>query len=65
MIQLLLWSVVRRNVARVTSDYCKEIKVYTEGGNSKKEEERLCAGGGARRERRSAKGALRGKRAGT
>jgi len=56
MIQLDLRSVVRRNVARVTSDYSEEIKMCTEGGNSKREGELLCSGGGARRGRRAAKG---------
>jgi len=37
MIQLLLWSLVRRNVARVRPDCSKELKLYTEGGKSKKE----------------------------
>jgi hypothetical protein len=56
MVQLDLWSVVRRNVAKVTSDYSEEIKVYTEGGKSKREGELLCSGGGARKGRRAAKG---------
>jgi hypothetical protein len=51
-------------MARVTSDYSKETKMYTKGGKSKKEGELLCSGVGARRGRRVVKGGLGGKRAG-
>lgn len=53
MIELDLWSVVRRDVVRLTSDYSEELKMYMEGGNSKRERELLCSGGRARRVRRA------------